>query len=44
MKSKMKHTDAAMDKKLINKAIKKSEAKDKKQDSAMMKKAMKSKK
>jgi hypothetical protein len=33
-----KHTDAAMDKKLIKKEIKKAEIKDKKQDAKMMKK------
>lgn len=36
-----KHEDAAMDKKLINKAIKKSEAKDKKQEAKAMKKGCK---
>jgi hypothetical protein len=40
----MKHMDAAQDKKLISKMIKKSEKKDVKADTAMMKKAMKGKK
>jgi len=43
MKSK-KHMDVAQDKKLISKMIKKSEAKDKKEDKAMLKKCIKNKK
>lgn len=39
-----KHMDVAQDKKLISKMIKKSEKKDVKADTAMMKKAMKGKK
>ena len=39
-----KHMDVAQDKKLISKMIKKSEKKDVKEDTAMMKKAMKGKK
>lgn len=39
-----KHMDVAQDKKLIAKMIKKSEAKDKKEDKAMIKKIAKGKK